>query len=80
MRKLVSAAAIASIAAITWQRLSDQQRQSVVDAVKVGRRKLANYVAPKEDLGDLTNCVDPEILEILTVELQKEEEAQTKSE
>lgn len=74
MRKLVSAAAIASIAAITWQRLSDQQKQSVVDSVKNGRRKLANFIAPREDLGDLTNCVDPDILDILAVQLQQEEQ------
>jgi hypothetical protein len=74
MRKLVSAAAVASIAALTWQRLNDQQRQSVVEAVRDGRRKLANFIAPREDLGDLTNCVDPEILDLISVQLQEEEE------
>lgn len=78
MRKLVSAAALASIAAITWQRLDVQQKQSVVDAVNNGRRKLANFIAPQEDLGDLTNCVDPEILEILTAQLQEEEASEVK--
>ena len=71
MRKLVSVAAIASIAAITWQRLSDDQRQAVTGAVKNGRRKLANFIAPREDLGDITNCVDPEILELLIVETEE---------
>lgn len=80
MRKLVSIAAITSIAAVTWQRLNDQQRQIVVDAIKDGRRKLASFIAPHEDLGDLTNCVDPEILEILTAELQKQEEVQSEPE
>jgi hypothetical protein len=78
MRKLVSAAALASIAAITWQRLDVQQKQSVIDTVNNGRRKLANFIAPQEDLGDLTNCVDPEILEILTAQLQEEEASEVK--
>jgi len=71
MRKLVSAAAIASLSVIAWQRLNPDQRQGVKDAVKRGRRKLANFIAPMEDLGDLTNCVDPEILDLLSIEIEE---------
>ena len=77
MRKLVSAAAVTTLGFMAWQRLHPDQRQKVQSAVNEGRRKLANFIAPQEDLGDLTNCVDPAILEILTNELQDAEEVQT---
>jgi hypothetical protein len=78
MRKLVSAAAVATLGVMAWQRLSPDQRQKVQSVVNGGRRKLANFIAPQEDLGDLTNCVDPEILEL--IQLTTEDEVLTKPE
>jgi len=78
MRKLVSAAAVATLGLMAWQRLHPDQRQKVQSAVNEGRRKLANFIAPGEDLGDLTNCVDPDILELIT--LATEDEAVTETE
>jgi hypothetical protein len=77
MRKLVSAAAVTTLGFMAWQRLRPDQRQQVQSVINEGRRKLANFIAPQEDLGDLTNCVDPAILEILTNELQDQEDVQT---
>lgn len=64
--KIISVAAVASIGAITWQRLNDEQKANVKNAINSGRRKLANFIAPSEHLGDLTDSVDPEILQELT--------------
>jgi hypothetical protein len=43
--------------------------------VKSGRRKLANFIAPEEDLGDLTDRVSPEFLETLISQEIEEAEA-----
>jgi hypothetical protein len=78
MRKLVSAAAVATLGVMAWQRLHPDQRQKVQSVVNEGRRKLANFIAPRENLGDLTNCVDPEILELII--LTTEDEVLTETE
>jgi hypothetical protein len=79
LQKIISVAAVASIGAITWQRLSPEQKTSVKNAVKDGRRKLANFIAPREYLGDLTDSVDPKVVqeleELLSVIEQKEAES-----
>lgn len=76
MRKLVSAAAVATLGLMAWQRLRPDQRQQIKSKVDESRRKLANFIAPREDLGDITNCVDPDILEIIANELMEVEESQ----
>lgn len=78
MRKLVSAAAVATLGVMAWQRLHPDQRQKVQSVVNEKRRKLANFIAPRENLGDLTNCVDPEILEL--IKLTTEDEVLTETE
>lgn len=75
MRKLVSAAAVATLGLMAWQRLRPDQRQQIKSKVDESRRKLANFIAPREDLGDITNCVDPDILEIIANELMEVEES-----
>ena len=74
-KKIISVAAIASIGALTWQRLSDDQKTSVKNAVRDGRRKLANFIAPREYLGDLTDSVDPAFMEELTDLMMNSEDA-----
>jgi hypothetical protein len=64
--KIISVAAVASIGAITWQRLNEDQKANVKNAVNGGRRKLANFIAPREHLGDLTDSVDPAIIQELS--------------
>ena len=66
LQKIVAVAAVASLGAITWQRLNEDQKTSVKNAVQSGRRKLANFIAPREHLGDLTDLVDPEFIQELT--------------
>lgn len=78
MRKLVSVAAVTTLGVMAWQRLHPDQRQKVQSVVNEGRRKLANFIAPRENLGDLTNCVDPEILEL--IKLTTEDEVLTETE
>ena len=75
IKKIISVAAVASIGAVTWQRLSDDQKTSVKNAVRDGRRKLANFIAPREYLGDLTDSVDPAFMEELTELMMNSEDA-----
>lgn len=75
MRRALFLLATASIGAITWKNLSKEQQESLSSAVKSGRRKLANFIAPQEDLGDLTDRVDPEFLEALISQEIEEAEA-----
>lgn len=48
---------------IAWHKLDKQKQEHIKEMIKINRRKLANLIAPKEDLGDLTNSVDPDVLE-----------------
>jgi hypothetical protein len=75
MRRTVFLCAVTALSAITWKNLSEEQRSNVSSAVKSGRRKLANFIAPEEDLGDLTDRVSPEFLETLISQEIEEAEA-----
>lgn len=75
MRRTVFLCAVTALGAITWKNLSEEQRSNVLSAVKSGRRKLANFIAPEEDLGDLTDRVSPEFLETLISQEIEEAEA-----
>jgi hypothetical protein len=75
MRRTVFLCAVTALSAITWKNLSEEQRSNVLSAVKSGRRKLANFIAPEEDLGDLTDRVSPEFLETLISQEIEEAEA-----
>lgn len=75
MRRTVFLCAVTALGAITWKNLSEEQRSNVSSAVKSGRRKLANFIAPEEDLGDLTDQVSPEFLETLISQEIEEAEA-----
>jgi hypothetical protein len=75
MRRTVFLCAVTALGAITWKNLSEEQRSNVSSAVKSGRRKLANFIAPEEDLGDLTDRVSPEFLETLISQEIEEAEA-----
>lgn len=72
MRRTVFVCAVASLGVIAWKNLNEKQRVSLIDAVKSGRRKLANFIAPQEDLGDLTDRVKPEFLETLIDRVEPE--------
>jgi hypothetical protein len=48
---------------VAWLKLNEEQKEHVKEVIKINRRKLANLIAPSEDLGDLTNAVDPAVLE-----------------
>jgi len=48
---------------VAWLKLNEEQKERVKEVIKVNRRKLANLIAPSEDLGDLTNAVDPAVLQ-----------------
>jgi hypothetical protein len=48
---------------IAWLKLNEEQQERIKEVIKINRRKLANLIAPSEDLGDLTNAVDPAVLE-----------------
>jgi hypothetical protein len=65
MRRTIFVCAVASLGVIAWKNLNEEQRVSLTDAVNSGRRKLANFIAPQEDLGDLTDRFDPGFLEAL---------------
>lgn len=76
MRRTVFVCAMASLGVIAWKNLSEEQRESLKSTVKTGRRKLANLIAPEEDLGDLTDRLDPGFLEALISEEIEQAEAQ----
>lgn len=65
MRRTIFVCAMASLGVIAWKNLNKEQRVSLTDAVNSGRRKLANFIAPQEDLGNLTDRFDPGFLEAL---------------
>jgi hypothetical protein len=75
MKRALFLLATASIGAITWKNLNPKQQEAISSAVKSSRRKLANFIAPEEDLGDLTDRVDPGFLEALISEEIAEAEA-----
>lgn len=81
MRRTVFLCAVTALGAITWKNLSEEQQSNVLSAVKSGRRKLANFIAPEEDLGDLTDRVDPGFLEaLISEEIAKAEASEVDSE
>lgn len=81
MRRTVFLCAVTALGAITWKNLSEEQRSNVSSAVKSGRRKLANFIAPEEDLGDLTDRVSPEFLEsLISQEIEEAEALEVNSE
>lgn len=81
MQRTVFLCAVTALGAITWKNLSEEQRSNVSSAVKSGRRKLANFIAPEEDLGDLTDRVSPEFLEsLISQEIEEAEALEVNSE
>lgn len=75
MRRTIFVCAVASLGVIAWKNLNEEQRVSLTDAINSGRRKLANFIAPQEDLGDLTDRFDPGFLEALISDEIKQAEA-----
>jgi predicted house-cleaning noncanonical NTP pyrophosphatase (MazG superfamily) len=48
---------------LVWSKLSDNQKDNIRQIIKTNRRKLANLISPDVNDGDLTNLVDPSVLE-----------------
>lgn len=66
MSKLATATATAVVAltgAVIFSRLAPEKQQLIRSKVRDARRKVAQIIAPKEDLGDLTGQVNPQILQ-----------------
>jgi len=53
----------AGSAFLIWSKLNDVQKDNIKQIIKTNRQKLANLISPDVNDGDLTDLVDPSVLE-----------------